>query len=104
MYLILIFDMFLLILDYLMYRTWCGAHKIELVSKKAFKQSVPQWDSFEYDVNSFATFYNNQNHKKLASLHEFESQAGDNKHLKLYRLFPIRYLYVLNHFKSRSNF
>ena len=46
----------------------CGAHRYELVVKRAFKKNVPNNALFESSVNRFATFYNVVNHKVMMIL------------------------------------
>ena len=48
--------------------THCAAHRLELVVKKSFKQSVPEQDKFTLDVNSFGVFYGAMNTKKWQHL------------------------------------
>ena len=64
---------------------------MELVIKTSWKNSVPDSDTFESDINSYATFYGLQNYKKWHSLINFEEEIGIMKHTKLFRLFPIRW-------------
>ena len=50
------------------------------------------FQEFEDDVNGFANYYGGQNHKKWAHYIEFEEREfGEKKHLKLFRLFPVRW-------------
>ena len=78
---------------------------MELVVKTAYKETVPNFDDFQSDINSFAHFYGLQNYKKWHSLMEFEEMKGIKRHTKLFRLFPIRwapsYLHAIQRLDSK---
>ena len=99
--------------DYLINNScFSGAHRYELVVKRAFKAHVPNNAYFETCINRFATFYNVVNHKvimilmsliplmilrrfflskKWSHLVEMEEEQGLKKHLKLLKLFSVRW-------------